>query len=98
MDQDQVEMALNKLLPNVLPEHVTDIAFDVHHTAPNEFTLYALFGVSDEWFDDLDDINRAAFIHEIKMKLKQKVKSYTNINIVFDRYNTRMINQSDFGR
>ena len=42
MDQDQVEISLNKLLPNVLPEHVTDIAFDVRHTAPNQFTLYAL--------------------------------------------------------
>ena len=99
MDQDQVEISLNKLLPNVLPEHVTDIAFDVRHTAPNQFTLYALFAVSDDYWDRLDHIiNRAAFLHETKVKLKHKVKSYTDINIVFDKDNTRIIKQSDFQR
>ena len=96
MDQDQVEIALNKLLPNVLPEHVTDIAFDVHHTAPNEFTLYALFAVDDNYWNGLDDINRAALLHDTKMKLKKKIKSYTDINVVFDKDNTRMIDKRQF--
>jgi hypothetical protein len=98
MDQDQVEIALNKLLPNVLPEHVNDIAFDVRHTAPNEFTLYALFGVPDDYWESLDHINRAALLHDTKMKLKQKARNYIDINIVFDKDNTRMIKQSDFDR
>ena len=50
MDQEKVEFSLNKLLPNVLPEHITGIAFDVHHTAPKVFTLYALFGVYDDYW------------------------------------------------
>ena len=99
MDQEKAESSLNKLLPNVLPKHITGIAFDVHHTAPKVFTLYALFGVSDDYWDRLDHIiNRAAFLHETKVKLKHKVKSYTDINIVFDKDNTRMIKQSDFQR
>ena len=98
MDQEQVEMVLNKLLPNILPERVTDIAFDVRHTAPNEFTLHALFSIPDNYLDNLDEINRAAFIHSIKMKLKNKISSYANINVVFDKHNTRMIRQSDFNR
>jgi hypothetical protein len=96
MDQEQVEIVLNKLLPNILPEHVTDIAFDVRHTAPNEFTLYALFSIPDNYLDNLDEINRAAFIHSIKLKLKNKISGYANINVVFDKDNTRMIRQSDF--
>jgi len=96
MDQDQVENSLNKLLPNILPEYVTDIAFDVRHTAPNQFTLYVLFAVNDEYWDSLDHINRAAFLHDTKIKLKQKIKSYTDVNVVFDKDNTRMIKQSDW--
>lgn len=96
MDQEQAEIVLNKLLPNILPEHVTDIAFDVRHTAPNEFTLYALFSIPDNYLDNLDEINRAAFIHSIKLKLKNKISGYSNINVVFDKDNTRMIRQSDF--
>ena len=98
MEQDQVEIALNKLLPNILPEHVTDIAFDVRHLAPNEYTLYAVLAVSDDYWDRLDNINRAAFIHDTKIKLRQKTKSYTNINIKFDKDNTSIIKQSDFQR
>lgn len=98
MDQDQVELALNKLLPGILPEHVNEIAFDVRHTAPNEFTLYTAFSVDDNWWDSLDEINRAAFTHMVKMKLKTKIKAYTNINVVFDRQNTSMIRSSDWNR
>jgi hypothetical protein len=98
MDQEKAESSLNKLLPNVLPKHITGIAFDVHHTAPKVFTLYALFGVSDDYWESLDHINRAALLHDTKMKLKEKARSYANINIVFDKDNTRMIKQSDFDR
>lgn len=98
MDRDQVEISLNKLFPNVLPEHVTDIAFDVVHTSPNQFTVYALFGVSDNYWDSLDNINRSAFLHDTKVKLRIKVKSYTDIDIVFDKDNTRMVKQSEFER
>lgn len=96
MNQDRVEKALNKLLPNVLPDHVTNVAFDVRHTSPNEFTLYALFAVPDEYWESLDHINRAALLHHTKMKLKEKIKSYTDINVVFDKDNTNMIKQSDW--
>ena len=99
MDQDKVEKILDKLLPVIKPEEVIDVVIDVRHTAPNQFTLYALFAVSDDYWDRLDHIiNRAAFLHETKVKLKHKVKSYTDINIVFDKDNTRMIKQSDFQR
>ena len=98
MDQDQVEIALNKLLPGILPEHVSEIAFDVRHTAPNEFTLHTAFVVDDEFWDSLDVINRAAFTHDVKMKLKSKIKAYTNINVVFDRDNTSMIKKSDWNK
>ena len=96
MNQDEVESALEKLLPNVLPEHVTDIAFDVRHLAPNEFTLYALFACEDDYWNNLDYINKAALLHDTKVKLRKKVKAYTNINVVFDKDNTRMINKSQF--
>ena len=98
MNQDEVELALEKLLPNVLPEHVTDVAFDVRHTAPNEFTLYALFACEDEYWKTLDSLNRAALLHDTKKKLRRKIKAYTNLNIDFDKDNTRMVNKTQFDR
>lgn len=98
MNQDEVELALEKLLPNILPEHVVDVAFDVRHLAPNEFTLYALFVVDDDYWKSLDQLNKAALLYETKKKLRRKVKSYTDINVVFDKDNTRMISKSQFDR
>lgn len=96
MNKDQVEISLNKLLPNILPEYVTDISFDVHRTSPNEFMLKALFGVSDDYWDSLNSINKAAFTHKVKMKLQNKINSYINIWVEFDRGLTTFIKQSDF--
>ena len=98
MDKERVEIILNKLLPVIIPEEVVDIVFDVHHTSPNEFTLHAVFVVSDKLWDSYDHINRAALEHTIKVKLRQKVKAYTDINVVFDKLNTRVVKQSDFER
>jgi hypothetical protein len=95
MDQDKVEYILGKLLPNILPDPVKEVAFDVRHTAPNEFTLHAVFYVPDEWWNSLDDINRAAFSHKIKMKMRSKIKDYSGINVVFDKDNTRVLTQSN---
>ena len=50
MDQDKVEIILNKIFPTIKPEEVLDIMFDVRHTAPNEFTLYTRFIVPEKWF------------------------------------------------
>jgi hypothetical protein len=98
MDKERVEIILNKLLPVITPEEVVDIVFDVHHTSPNQFTLDAVFVVPDELWDSYDHINKAALEHGIKMKLRQKVKAYTDINVVFDKVNTRVVKQSDFER
>jgi hypothetical protein len=98
MNKSQVEKVLTKLLPNILPEHVTDVAFDVHHTAPNEFTLYAVFAVPDDYWDSLDFIQRASLLYKTNLKLRHTIKSYTNIKVVFDPDNTRMINQSQFDK
>ena len=98
MDQDKVEKILNKLLPVIKPEEVIDIVFDVRHTAPDEFTLYAVFVVPDELWDSYDDINKAAFAHTTKVKMRQKIKAYTDINVVFDKVNTRVVKQTDFER
>jgi hypothetical protein len=54
--------------------------------------------VSDKLWDSYDPINRAALEHTIKVKLRQKVKAYTDINVVFDKLNTRVVKQSDFER
>lgn len=98
MDKERVEILLNKLLPVIIPKEVVDIVFDVHHTAPDEFTLYAVFVVPDELWDSYDDINKAAFTHTTKVKMRQKIKAYTDINVVFDKVNTRVVKQSDFER
>ena len=98
MDQDKVEKILDKLLPVIKPEEVIDIVFDVRHTAPDEFTLYAVFVVPDELWDSYDDINKAAFTHTTKVKMRQKIKAYTGIDVVFDKHNTTFIRQSDFER
>ena len=98
MDKERVEILLNKLLPVIIPKEVIDIVFDVHHTSPNEFTLDAVFVVSDKLWDSYDPINRAALEHTIKVKLRQKVKAYTDIDVVFDKINTRVVKQSDFER
>lgn len=88
MDQEQVELILNKILPTIKPEEVIDIMFDVRHTAPDEFTLYASFIVPKEWWNSLDHINKAAFEHKTKMKLRRDIKNFTGINILFDKANT----------
>ena len=98
MDKERVEILLNKLLPVIIPKEVVDIVFDVHHTAPDEFTLYAVFVVPDELWDSYDDINKAAFTHTTKVKMRQKIKAYTGIDVVFDKVNTRVVKQSDFER
>jgi hypothetical protein len=98
MDKERVEILLNKLLPVIIPKEVIDIVFDVHHTSPNEFTLHAVFVVSDKLWDSYDPINKAALEHAIKVKLRQKIKAYTDINVVFDKINTRVVKQSDFER
>lgn len=96
MNKHQIEISLNKLLPNILPEYVTDISFDVLQTSPDEVILRALFGVSDDYWDSLDSINKAAFSHKVKMKLQNKINSYINIWVEFDRGLTTFIKQSDF--
>ena len=58
MDKERVEILLNKLLPVIIPKEVVDIVFDVHHTSPNEFTLHAVFVVSDKLWDSYDPINK----------------------------------------
>jgi len=98
MDKERVEILLNKLLPVIIPKEVIDIVFDVHHTSPNEFTLHAVFVVSDKLWDSYDPINKAALEHTIKVRLRQKIKAYTDINVVFDKVNTRVVKQSDFER
>ena len=98
MGKERVEIILNKLLPVIIPEEVVDIVFDVHHTSPNQFTLDAVFVVPDELWDSYDHINKAALEHSIKMKLRRKVRAYTDINVVFDKDNTRVVKQSDFER
>ena len=98
MDKERVEILLNKLLPVIIPKEVVDIVFDVHHTSPNEFTLHAVFVVSDKLWDSYDPINKAALEHTIKVKLRQKIKAFTDINVVFDKVNTRVVKQSDFER
>ena len=98
MNKSQVEKILTKLLPNILPEHVTDVAFDVRHTSQDEFTLYAVFAVPDDYWDRLDFLERASLLYKTKLKLRHTIKSYTNIKVVFDPDNTRMINQSQFDK
>ena len=97
MDKDKVEKILNKLLPVIKPEEVIDVVIDVRHTAPDEFTLYAVFVVPDELWDSYDDINKAAFAHITKFMMRQKIKAYTGIDVVFDKDNTMVIRQSDWG-
>jgi hypothetical protein len=98
MDQEKVEISLGKLLPNILPDNVVDVAFDVRHTGPDEFKLYALFACEDEYWKSLDQINKAALLHDTKKKLRRKIKAYTNLNIEFDKDNTRMVNKTQFDR
>jgi hypothetical protein len=90
MDQEQVEIALNKIFPHIKPEEVSDINFDVRHTAPDEFTLHTSFVVDGDWWDGLDMINKAAFIHKTKMKLRRDIKNFAGINVVFDQLNTNV--------
>ena len=96
MDQDQVEIVLDKIFPVIKPDEVNKIIFDVRQTAPNEFTLHTLLIVPDEMWDSFDHINRDAFTHAVKVKLRHKIKSYTDLNVVFDKDNTAVMKQSDF--
>jgi len=96
MDQEKVETILDKIFPVIKPDEVNKVIFDVRHTAPNEFTLHTLFIVPDELWDSYDNINRAAFIHYTKIKLRHKIKSYTDLNVIFDKENTAVMKQSDF--
>lgn len=88
--QEDVEITLSKIFPHIKPEEVTDIMFDVRHTAPDEFTLYTSFVVDGDWWNSLDTINKAAFIHQTKMKLRRDIKNFTDINVVFDPLNTNV--------
>ena len=96
MDQEKVEEILKKLLPFILPEPLIDVAFDVRHFAHNKFTLYTVFSAPDEWLDNLDSINNAAFMHKVKMKLRSKIKSYTGIDVEFDKDNFSIIKKSNW--
>lgn len=91
MDKEQVEEILNKILPFIKPEEVINILFDVHHTKPDEFTLHASFIVPEKWWDSLDHINKAAFEHKTKMKLRRDIKNFTGINVSFDKVNTSFL-------
>jgi hypothetical protein len=88
MDKDYVEEILHKILPVIKPEEVDDIKFDVHHSSPNEFTLHTLFFVPHKWWESLDHINKSAFEHQTKMKLRRDIKNFTGIDVVFDKANT----------
>ena len=90
MDKEQVEITLNKIFPHIKPEEVSDIDFDVRHTALDEFTLHTSFIVDGDWWDSLDTINKAAFIHKTKMKLRRDIKNFAGINVVFDQLNTNV--------
>ena len=90
MDKEQVEITLNKIFPHIKPEEVSDINFDVRHTAPDEFTLYTSFVVDGDWWDSLDTINKAALMHKTKMKLRRDIKNFAGINVVFDQLNTNV--------
>jgi hypothetical protein len=91
MDQEQVEISLNKIFPFIKPDEVKDIRFDVRHTAPDEFTLHTNFLVDEDWWDSLDMINKAAFIHDTKTKLRRNIKNFAGINVVFDVLNTNVV-------
>jgi len=91
MDQEQVEIVLNKIFPHIKPEEVIDIMFDVRHTAPDEFTLHTVFYVPNEWWNSLGHINQAAFEHKTKMKLRRDIKNFTGINVLFDPVNTSVV-------
>jgi len=86
----------NKIFPIIKPDEVNNIIFDVRQTAPNEFTLHTLLIVPDEMWDSFDHINRDAFTHAVKVKLRHKIKSYTDLDVVFDKDNTAVMKQSDF--
>ena len=88
MDREHIYNAIKKLLKVIKPEEVIDIRFDLQHTSPAEFTLYTTFTVSEKWWDSLDEINRAAFMHHTKVYLRQQIKNYLGINVLFDKYNT----------
>jgi hypothetical protein len=91
MDQDKAESIINELIPFVKPKEVTDVAFDIRNTTPDDkFILHAVFYVDDEWWNSLDIINKAAFLHETKMKLRQGIQNYSGIKILFDKDNTRI--------
>jgi len=91
MDSEQVEISLNKIFPFIKTDEVRDIRFDVRHTAPDEFTLYTAFVVNGDWWDSLDMINKAAFIHDTKTKLRRNIKNFAGINVVFDVLNTSVV-------
>ena len=91
MDQEQVEITLNKIFPHIKPEEVSDINFDVRHTAPDEFTLHTSFVVDGDWWNSLGHINQAAFEHKTKMKLRRDIKNFTGINVLFDPVNTSVV-------
>jgi hypothetical protein len=57
-----------------------------------------VFVVPDELWNSYDDINKAAFTHITKVKMRQKIKAYTGVDVVFDKVNTRVVKQSDFER
>lgn len=91
MDQEEAELAINKLIPFIKPDEVTDILFEIRHSSPDSFTLYATFVVPEEWWNNLDHINQAAFAHKTKMKLRRDIKNFAGINVVFDKDNTNFI-------
>lgn len=97
MTKDKVEKVLEKILPFIKPDDVVNIELDVRHTSPDEFTLYAVFVVPDELWDSYNDLNKAAFGHQVKVNMRQRIKAYTGINVVFDKHNTMVVRQSDWG-
>ena len=88
MSENRVKQILNKLIPYIKPDEVQDVLFDVNLDDSGIYKVGATFIVPADFWNSLDDINKAAFAHTTKMKIARGIKNFGDIDIAFDLPNT----------
>lgn len=78
MTQDQIEIAINKLIPLIKPKDVEEIHFDLEHTHPEYYTMYVTYVVDDDWSDENHGTYKSKML-EYNTNLRKQIKNYLGI-------------------
>lgn len=93
MNQDEIEIAINKLTPLIKPDDVDEIHFDLEHTHPEFYTMYVTYVVPDDWEDKNYGTHKSKIL-EYNTILRKQIKNYLGIVVRVHPYESSIIKHS----